>query len=372
MLIELQGQIERITYTNEENGFTVARVKVPGQSGSCVCGWKSVAPMPGEIIRMQGEWANHPKFGEQFKIVYYKSMVPATVHGIEKYLGSGLIKGIGPVMAKRIVKRFGKETLEIIEAEIESSLKLMGLATKRTEMIKKAWADQKEIREVMIFLQSHGVSSGYATKIFKQYGNESIKVVKDNPYRLATDIFGIGFITADKIAEKLGFSKDSELRAQAGILYVLHQLSDEGHVYYPYEPLIEKCQEILQVDRDIIVKAIGTIALDRQIVIEDLNIGMTDYQENNKAVYLAKFYVSETSIAGRMKTLLDHPKSIRSMDVDKAVEWVQQKLSITLAEKQVEAVKCAAQSKVMVLTGQPGTGKTTIINSILKIFKLLG
>jgi exodeoxyribonuclease V alpha subunit len=372
MLIELQGQIERITYTSEESGFTVARVKVPGhQDLVCVVG-NLLAPMPGEIIKMRGEWANHPKFGEQFKIVYYKSMVPATVHGIEKYLGSGLIKGIGPVMAKRIVKKFGKETLDVIEAEIDKLVEVDGIGPKRIEMIKKAWADQKEIREVMLFLQGHGVSSGYATKIFKQYGKESIGVVKENPYRLATDIFGIGFITADKIAEKLGFSKDSELRAQAGILYVLHQLSDEGHVYYPYEPLIEECQKILQVEREIIVKAIGTIAFDRRIVIEDPNTGTTDYQENNKAVYLAKFYLSETNIAGRMKALLNYPKSIRSMDVDKAVEWVQQKLSITLATKQVEAVKCAAQSKVMVLTGQPGTGKTTIINSILKIFQALG
>src|SRR5208283_3724619 len=330
------------------------------------------APMPGEIIRMHGEWTNHPKFGEQFKIVFYKSMVPASVNGIQKYLGSGLIKGIGPVMAKRIVKEFGKDTLDVIEADVEKLSAVEGIGTKRIEMIKKAWADQKEIREVMIFLQSHGVSSGYATKIFKQYGNEAIKVVKENPYRLATDNFGIGFITADEIAEKLGFGKDSELRAQAGILYVLHELSDEGHVYYPYEPLIEKCEEILQTDREIIVKAVGTIALEKMIVIEDLNEDFDNFSENNKAVYLAKFHLSETSIAKRLKILINKPKSIREIDADKAVQWVQEKLDITLADKQVEAVKSACRSKVMVLTGQPGTGKTTIINSILKIFKALG
>ena len=249
MLTALQGQIERIIYTNEENGFTIAKVKVPGRQDLVCAVGNLMAPMPGEIIKMQGEWTNHPKFGEQFKIVFYKSMVPASVNGIQKYLGSGLIKGIGPVMAKRIVKKFGKDTLDVIEADVERLSTVEGIGIKRIEMIKKAWADQKEIREVMIFLQSHGVSSGYATKIFKQYGNEAIKVVTENPYRLATDIFGIGFITADKIAEKLGFGKDSELRAQAGILYVLHELSDEGHVYYPYEPLIEKCKEILQTDR---------------------------------------------------------------------------------------------------------------------------
>jgi exodeoxyribonuclease V alpha subunit len=372
MLAELQGQIERITFTNEENGFTIAKVKVPGRHELvCVVG-NLMAPMPGEIIKMQGEWTNHPKFGEQFKIVFYKSMVPASVSGIQKYLGSGLIKGIGPVMAKRIVKKFGKDTLDVIEADVEKLSTVEGIGAKRIQMIKKAWADQKEIREVMIFLQSHGVSSGYATKIFKQYGNESIKVVTENPYRLATDIFGIGFVTADKIAEKLGFEKDSELRAEAGILYVLLELSDEGHVYYPYEPLIGKCNEILQIGREIIVKAFGTIALNKMIVIEDLNEDLESFQENNKAVYLAKFHLSETSIARRLRILVNAQRSVREIDADKAVQWVQEKLSITLADKQVEAVKCACRSKVMVLTGQPGTGKTTIINSILKIFKALG
>ena len=372
MLAELQGQIERITFTNEENGFTIAKVKVPGrQNLVCVVG-NLMAPMPGEVIKMQGEWANHPKFGEQFKIVSYKSMIPASVTGIQKYLGSGLIKGIGPVMAKRIVKKFGKDTLDVIEADIDKLFTVEGIGAKRIRMIEKAWADQKEIREVMIFLQGHGVSSGYAAKIFKQYGNESIRVVKENPYRLATDIFGIGFVTANNIAEKLGFGKDSELRAQAGILYVLQELSDEGHVYYPYGPLIEKCNEILQIDREVIVKALGTIALSKMIVIEDLNDDLESFQENNKAVYLAKFHLAETSIARRLTTLGIRQRSIREIDADKAVEWVQEKLSITLADRQVEAVKSACRSKVMVLTGQPGTGKTTIINSILKIFKALG
>jgi len=196
ILADLQGQIERITYTNEENGFTIAKVKVYGQRDLvCVVG-NLMAPMPGEIIKMRGEWTNHPKYGEQFKIVHYKTAVPASVYGIQKYLGSGLIKGIGPVMAKRIVKKFGKETLDVIEEEIERLIEVDGIGKKRIDMVKNAWEEQKEIREVMVFLQSHGVSSGYATKIFKQYGNRSIEVVKANPYRLATDIFGIGFVTA--------------------------------------------------------------------------------------------------------------------------------------------------------------------------------
>ena len=371
MLAELQGQIERITYTNEENGFTIARLKVYGQKDLVTVVGNLMAPTPGEILKMKGEWANHPKYGGQFKIVEYKTTVPASVYGIQKYLGSGLIKGIGPIMAKRIVKKFGKETLDVIENDIEKLVEVDGIGKKRIGMIKKAWDDQKEIREVMLFLQTHDVSSGYATKIFKHYGNRSIQVVKENPYRLATDIFGIGFVTADHVAEKLGFGKDSELRAEAGILYVLHQLADEGHVYYPYEPLVKKCQEILQVGREVIIKAFGVIAIDKKIVIEDLNEDIEEFRENNKAVYLAKFHLSETSIATRLKTLVNAPKSIRKIDPDKAIEWVQKQLAITLAERQVEAVKCAVKNKVMVITGGPGTGKTTIINAILKIFSKL-
>ena len=371
MHVSLKGQIERITYTNDENGYTVAKVKVSDRKDLVTVVGMLLVPTPGEVIEMKGNWMNHPRYGEQFKVEHYKSLVPASVYGIEKYLGSGLIKGIGPIMAGRIVKKFGEETLEVIEKEIEKLAEVDGIGQKRIKMIKKAWEDQKEIREVMIFLQTHGVGSGYATKIFKQYGSRSIQVVKQNPYRLATDIFGIGFISADRIAEKLGFARDSELRAEAGILYVLHQLSDEGHVYYPYEPLVKRCQEILGVDREVIVKALGPIAAAKMIVIEDLKGDIEDFGEKGKAVYLAKFHLSETSIVTRIKSLIKSPKSIRKIDSDKAIDWVQKQLAITLAKRQVEAIKCAAENKVMVITGGPGTGKTTIINAILKIFSKL-
>jgi exodeoxyribonuclease V alpha subunit len=248
MLTDLQGQIERITYTNDETGYTIAKVKVYGRRDLVTVVGNFMVLTPGEILKMQGKWSNHPKYGEQFKVVQYKSLVPASVAGIEKYLGCGLIKGIGPVMAKRIVKKFGKDTLDVIEKEIEKLTEVEGIGNKRIGMVGKAWADQKEIRQVMLFLQSHEVSSAYAAKIFKTYGNESIDIVQENPYRLATDISGIGFLTADRIAEKLGFAKDSELRAEAGILYVLHQLADEGHVYYPLQPLVDECQKILEVE----------------------------------------------------------------------------------------------------------------------------
>jgi exodeoxyribonuclease V alpha subunit len=317
---------------------------------------------------MKGEWFNHPKYGKQFKVVDYATAIPASVDGIRRYLGSGLIKGIGAVMAERIVNRFDKETLDIIENDIERLTDVEGVGKKRIMMIKKAWDDQKEIRDVMLFLQTHGVSSGYATKIFKQYGYRSIAQVKTNPYRLATDIVGIGFVIADSIAEKLGFAKDSKLRAEAGILYVLYQLADEGHAFYPYEALVSKCQEILLVERAIITNAVGDLLIGKRIVIEDLNESIEDFRSNHKAVYLSGLYLCETGIASRLKILLKAQKSIRKINPNKAIDWVQKQLSIRLAEKQVEAVSCALKNKVMVVTGGPGTGKTTIINAILKIF----
>ena len=371
-LTVLQGQIERVTYTNEENGYTVAKVKVYGRRDLVTVIGNIINPTPGEVVRMKGEWGNHPKHGEQFKIVFCQCTTPATVYGIEKYLGSGLIKGIGPVMAKRIVKRFGEETLNVIEKEIDRLGEVEGIGKKRIDMIREAWARQKEIREVMVFLQSHGVSAAYGAKIFKQYGNDSIQVVRENPYRLATDVFGIGFVTADRIAEKLGFARDSELRAGAGLLYVLHELADEGHVYCPYELLIDKCGEILGIDREVIVRAVATAALDKRIVIEDVNDDASEFRENDKAVYLAGYHVAETNAAARLRTLLQASPAIRRIDTDKAIPWVQEKLSITLAEKQIEAVRCAVESKMMIITGGPGTGKTTIINAILKIFSAIG
>jgi exodeoxyribonuclease V alpha subunit len=360
MLTDLDGQIERITYINEENGFTIARVKVHGQKELVTVVGNFLSPCPGEIIKMRGEWTTHDKYGDQFKVVNYNIELPATVFGIRKYLGSGLIKGIGPVMASRIVKKFGEDTLEIIDSNIEKLSMVEGIGKKRIAMIAQAWKEQEEIRNVMLFLQTHDVSTGYATKIFKHYGDRSIDVVTKNPYRLATDIFGIGFLTADRIAQKLGFEKDSPLRIGAGIIYVLNQLSDDGHVYYPLEALVEKCTEILQVPSDTVGKSINDIAAEKKIVIED--------NQKDKPVYLAKYYLCETGVAALFKRLVCMSKFIREIKTDKAVEWVQKQLSISLDEKQIEAVRCSHSSKAMVITGGPGTGKTTVINAILKVF----
>ena len=368
MLTDLSGQIERITFTNEANGFTIAKVKVQGKRDLVTVVGNLMAPMPGEIIDMRGEWAHHPKFGEQFKVTHFKTQVPATVYGIKKYLGSGLIRGLGPVMAGRIVDRFGENTLEIIENQIGRLAEVKGIAEKSIAKIAKAWDAQKDIRDVMIFLQSHGVSPAYASKIFKHYGDRSIAVVKQNPYRLATDIFGIGFLKADSIARELGFSNDSRARVEAGVVYALQQLSDEGHVCFPYEPLIERCREILGVAQEPVVQAIGNLNADKQIVIEDINEDIENFRQNSKAVYLTRLHQCETGIATRLKALLTTPRLTREVDSLRAIEWAQQQLSFQPAENQKTAIRCALENKIMVITGGPGTGKTTIVKVILKIF----
>ncbi len=282
----LQGQTERVTYANEDNSYTVAKVKVRGHRDLVTVVGNITSPLAGQVLKMKGEWANHPKFGEQFKAAYCECCTPATSAGIQKYLGSGLVKGIGPVMAKRIVAKFGDNTLEVIEHEPDRLTGVEGIGEKRIDMIKKAWEEQKEIRQVMLFLQGHGVSATYASKIFKTYGNDSIQVVQENPHRLATDIFGIGLFTADRIAQKLGFSPESAFRIQTGILYVLHQLSDEGHVFYPRPELVFKCSEVLEVETDQIEKGLTALKADRQVVIA--TIVRNGPESSSEAVYLAK------------------------------------------------------------------------------------
>lgn len=373
MRIDLTGQIERITYTNPENGYTIAQVKVQGEKRVVSVVGNLIDPMPGEIVELQGQWKIHPKYGEQFEVQAYRTTVPATIHGIKKYLGSGLIKGIGPVMAGRIVSRFGKKTLDIIENDIKKLSEIDGIGGKRIEMIQAAWEEQKEIRTVMMFLQSHQVSTGYAIKIFKQYGDRSITVVTENPFQMATDIFGIGFITADKIAANIGFSKDSPQRIQAGILYVLNELSGDGHVYYPYPKLIEKCSEILEVDGRLVDDELIQVASEKQIVIEAEEdvLSVPENHEDVRGVYLARYHFCETGISYMLKRLMATPKTIRPVDVSQAVKWVQEQLDFRLADNQKKAILAAVQSKLMVITGGPGTGKTTIIQAVLKIYQKL-
>ncbi|MCP3872418.1 MAG: ATP-dependent RecD-like DNA helicase [Desulfobacteraceae bacterium] len=371
-MANLKGHIERVTFSSEENAFAVCKLKVKGEKNLVTIVGNMVNPVPGEFVELKGKWTTHPKFGNQLQINNYKTLVPATSFGIQKYLGSGLIKGIGPVMAKRIVKKFGIKSLDIIENSIEKLSQVEGIGKKRVEMIASAWDEQKEVRSVMLFLQSHGVSTAYAAKIFKTYGQDSIHIVKENPYRLARDIFGIGFITADSIAEKLGMEKTAPERIEAGLEYVLHQLSDEGHVCYPYNELCQKIIDILEVDKDLVLKGIGDSFSADRIVIEDINETIEGFEENQKIVFLKKFHICEIGITKNLRRLKTSSKSVRQINTLKALEWIKGQIKITLAQKQGEAVKSSLDEKVLIITGGPGTGKTTIINAIIKIFKKAG
>ncbi|MCP5002873.1 MAG: ATP-dependent RecD-like DNA helicase [Planctomycetes bacterium] len=368
---EIEGLFEKITFRSEETGFTIGKLKVKGHNDLVVFTGNLLSVNPGEVLKLKGWWVNHPKYGTQFKVNSYVSVIPATSKGIEKYLSSHLIKGIGPVMARKIVARFGVKTLDIIEQSIEMLQDVDGIGLKRIKLIERAWIEQKEIKEVMLFLQGHGVSVTYATKVFKQYGHESIRIVKENPYRLATDIFGIGFVTADKIAKDMGISNDSQIRVEAGIIYVLNQLSGKGHVYYPYELLIVECKKILNTERETIVMAFGTIAFDEKIVIEDINTD-GEISVNNKAVYLSKFYVTEAGIARNVGKFLSRENSLCRLDAEGVLDWVQKRSNIILAPNQKIAIRKSMSEKMLVITGGPGTGKTTTIDSIIKIYQRSG
>jgi exodeoxyribonuclease V alpha subunit len=360
------GLLERISYHNEENDFVVAKLREKEKKELTTIVGNLSGINPGESLKLTGKWVQNKRFGEQFQVETFEVTVPATLLGIQKYLASGLIKGIGSIMSERIVEKFGLHTLEVIEKKPERLSEVEGIGPKRISMIIKAWVEHKEIKEIMIFLQGHGVSAAYSAKIYKQYGDQSIETVRENPYRLAHDIYGVGFITADKIAQNLGIDRNSLIRAKAGLIYILNQLTEEGHVYYPESQLIHKAKEILSVDEKIIILAVKELSKEKELFLEDL-----DPDGNLKAVYLAPFHVAETGVAQMLMNLKESPSNIRPIHPEKAIEWVQQKLNIELARRQEEAVLLAATSKVLIITGGPGTGKTTLITAILRIFQQL-
>jgi len=360
------GLLERISYHNEENDFVVAKLREKEKKELTTIVGNLPGINPGESLKLTGKWVQNKRFGEQFQVETFEVTVPATLLGIQKHLASGLIKGIGSIMSERIVEKFGLHTLEVIEKKPERLSEVEGIGPKRISMITKAWVEHKEIKEVMIFLQGHGVSAAYSAKIYKQYGDQSIETVRENPYRLAHDIYGVGFITADKIAQNLGIDRNSLIRARAGLIYVLNRLTEEGHVYYPESQLIHKAKEILNVDEEIIILAVKELSKEKELFLEDL-----DPDGNLKAVYLAPFHVAETGVAQMLMNLKESPSNIRPIHPEKAIEWVQQKLNIELARGQEEAILLAATSKVLIITGGPGTGKTTLITAVLRIFQQL-
>ncbi len=357
----LQGTLERITYVNEENHYVVARLKVPGRRELTTIVGNLPSVTPGETLKLTGEWTLHNKYGEQFKVEAFETITPATVTGIEKYLGSGLIKGIGPVFARRLVEAFGVDTLHVIETESSRLLAVNGIGQVRLERIRTAWEEQKEIRTVMIFLQGHGVSSAYAAKIFKAYGKSSIAVVQENPYRLAQDIYGIGFKTADRIAQDLGVEKHSPLRAEAGVIHVLNELAEEGHVYFPLDRLVKESGDILDVEKEVVVQAIERLRQAERVVCQEEPDGL--------AVYLASLYAAEDGVARRLIRLAEGGAPPPDIDIERAILWAEQVGRLRLADEQKEAIRQALQQKLLIITGGPGTGKTTILKCIIQILE---
>lgn len=357
----ISGVVERITYVNEENGFSVIKIKSKGYAELVTVVGNLASVNVGSTLRLKGNWKFDSKFGRQFSAFDYRETVPATIAGIEKYLGSGLIKGIGPVYARRIVKHFKEDTLRVIEESPELLINVEGIGQKRVEMIKKAWKEQKEIKNVMLFLQSNGVSTAYAVKIYKTYGNESINIVKSNPFRLADDIWGIGFKTADKIAQQLGFEKNSFERCRSGIIYVLNELSNDGHCYLKREQLVAEAVKMLEIDKNLINATLDRMIEEKTVVSDEDN-----------AIYLPTFYYSETGVAKRIIEILSEKSKIMSIDIERIIEQIQLEHDISYDEVQLEAIKAAATSKFMVLTGGPGTGKTTTTLAVIKVYQKMG
>ena len=359
---QIQGFVERITFQSEESGFCVARMKEKGKRELTVIVGNMPSIQEGEVIKCDGFWKNDKNFGWQFQVTNYSVELPSTVAGIKKYLASGMIKGIGYVFAERIVGYFGKDTLKIIDEQPDELLKVDGIGTKRITSIKETWKDQRAIRDVMLFLQSQGISPMYAQKIYKQYGDQSIAKIQLNPYRLSKDIYGIGFKTADKIAQKLGIAKDSNERIDAGVEFVLSELSNRGHTCYPVDEFVIAAEKLLLVKDDLIVQRLEAIEQNYRI--------FTDTMGGDKVyIWLMSIYNAEKGIAASVKRLIETNPNFEVKELDKTLIQAQKELNIQLAENQNKAVSQSLTQKIHIITGGPGTGKSTITKVILNIAK---
>ena len=414
----LQGILERIVYENSDTGYTVGRLSARDHAELLTVVGNLASVNPGESLLLQGEWVDNPRYGRQFQIEKYETILPANIVGLRKYLGSGLIKGIGPKMAALIVRKFGMDTMDIIEQEPDKLTRVPGIGQKRVEMIKEAWEAQREIKNVMIFLQSHDVSAAHAAKIYKTYENDAIPIVTENPYRLADDIYGIGFVTADTIAQKLGMDKDAPQRVQAGVKYVLSQKADEGHVFQYRAELIEACQTMLEQEPEAVEEGIAALIEKEEII----NPGFTDFSDadeqvsidetqdnyeinsqqsadgvqeeitdthqeplltdnrqlttnNHSAIYLAPFFYAELGVANQfLRLLASQGQSINALPSDSTASLVQleNEMRIRFAPQQREAIHTAMTARALILTGGPGTGKTTTTVGMIRLFEAQG
>lgn len=360
-MIKLRCVVEHITYQNQENGWSVMKVKVKGYDNLVTLTGSLLDVPVGSVLLVDGDWRVDPKYGQQFVAQSWTEVMPATIYGIEKYLGSGLIKGIGPVYAKAIVSKFGLETIDVIENDIERLLEVPRLGKKRMEKIRESWETQKDIKEVMLFLQGHGVSTAFAAKIYRKYEKESIAKVKENPYQLADDIWGIGFKTADGIASKMGYEKNDPRRCRSGMLYTLNELAEEGHVYAEPEQLVEAAVKLLETEETSVRDALAKMIETKDVIAD------------NEVIYLPPFYYAENGSAKRLQALLTSSSLMdASIAAEPEAEYGAKPGGIIYDEIQQAAIDKALESKVMVLTGGPGTGKTTTTQGIIAAFKSRG
>lgn len=394
-MMKIRCVVERVTYQNPENGYSVLKCAVKNYNELVTVVGNLLDANVGSVLLIDGNWKVDAKYGRQFLAESWEETMPATVFGIEKYLGSGLIKGVGPKFAKKIVQQFGTDTLEIIETDVQRLLEVSGIGRKRVDKIAESWERQKEIKNVMLFLQDHGVGTAFAAKIYRQYGNESIPKVKENPFRLADDIWGIGFKTADSIAMKLGIEKEAFIRLRSGIMYTLSELADEGHVYAEREQLIKKASELLEAEDTSIIMTMDQMLKDEELIREKMMVPQFAEDEvapedaakeiEKECIYLPPFYYAEVGVANKLKKLAAEPATDRlwvslmkarqetgNPELSVSVDKIQKTVHMEYDEVQVEAIRRAATAKVLVLTGGPGTGKTTTTQGIIAAYRTFG
>jgi exodeoxyribonuclease V alpha subunit len=355
----LAGLVERVTFHNDENGFCVLRVKARGQRDLITMLGHAATISAGEFVQASGGWTNDRVHGVQFRASFLKVAAPTTVEGIEKYLGSGMIRGIGPVYARKLVRAFGEQVFEIIEQEPARLREVTGIGPKRAGQIIAGWAEQKVIREIMLFLHSNGVGTSRAVRIYKTYGTDAVQLISENPYRLARDIRGIGFVTADQIAAKLGIEKTALIRVRAGISYALAEAMNEGHCGLPADELVPLTQKLLDVPAELVETALGLELQEGTVV--------TDEVDERRCIFLEGLYHAEREIAERLRSLANGSLPWPWIDPEKAIPWVARRTGLALADSQTQALRTALLSKALVITGGPGVGKTTLVNSLLKI-----
>src|SRR5271166_3578471 len=355
----LAGLVERVTFHNAENGFCVLRAKVRGHRDVVTVVGHAATIAAGEWITASGEWVNDRTHGQQFKARFLRTSPPTSADGIEKYLSSGMIRGVGPVYAKKLVRAFGEKVFDVIEATPDRLREVDGIGPVRAASILAAWAEQKAVREIMVFLHSHGVGTARAVRIFKTYGADAIQVMTENPYRLARDIRGIGFKTADAIAMKLGIEKSAMIRLRAGISYALTEAMDEGHCGLPTDQLIPLAEKLLEAPKELILTALELERSEGAVIADKVG--------DTACIFLAGLYRAEQVIADRLIRIVNGRLPWTWIDEEKALPWIEKRSSLQLADSQRAAIRLALTAKALVITGGPGVGKTTIVNSILKI-----